>query len=504
MVVLKAKDLKAEEIPWGIHRIIMKSENVLIKITEMPPGKGHERHKHDENEVIVAHPDYLHRVVGEETRVIGITENDPLGMGPATTTFTQLFGGEAYMAIKFREILNHPAVIRYKPKIIVGGAGAWQLEDDEVRRGLGIDCVVVGEGEKVVGPLFEKAVNGEPLPELVYGDVVPEEDMPIIRNPTIHGLIEIARGCGRGCAFCVPTLLKLRSRPISHILKEVEVNVRAGKNPILHAEDVLRYGTKKIEPDEEKVIKLFKAIRNHPAVEHIGISHFALASVACAPKLVEEITPLMGVGETVEWIGAQTGIETGSPEMIKMHMAGKCKPFKPEEWPDVVVRAYEILKDNNWLPCSTIIIGLPGETEKDVSLTIDLVERLWSFRGLIVPLFFVAIGRLRKKSKSLKLEDLTIRRSELLLKCWEYNLKWAKILLNDYLRTWIKNRIVRASMRKILEYGIKYGSEAIKKCREDYGYNLLAFREDVVRGRVSITPRSVAIIRKIIEVIRKH
>jgi len=111
-------------------------------------------------DVIVAHPEHLDEVIGPETKVVGITENDPLGIGPATSIFTELFGGEAYMALKFRELLNHPSIRRYRPKIVVGGAGAWQLEDAEVRRRLGIDCVVIGEGERTAPRLFEQIING--------------------------------------------------------------------------------------------------------------------------------------------------------------------------------------------------------------------------------------------------------------------------------------------------------------------------------------------------------
>ena len=85
------------------------------------------------DEVIVAHPDCIGEVVGPKTKVVGLTENDPLGIGPATSTFTQLFSGEAYIAVKFRELLNHPAIKEFDPRIIVGGPGAWQLEDPRVR-----------------------------------------------------------------------------------------------------------------------------------------------------------------------------------------------------------------------------------------------------------------------------------------------------------------------------------------------------------------------------------
>lgn len=76
-----------------------------------------------EEDVFVAHPEYLHRLWDPRLRFLGITENDPLGIGPATSTFTQIFGGEAYMTLKFRELLNHPAIKRFKPRIVVGGLG---------------------------------------------------------------------------------------------------------------------------------------------------------------------------------------------------------------------------------------------------------------------------------------------------------------------------------------------------------------------------------------------
>ena len=118
------------------------------------------------------------------------------------------------MNIKFKELLNHPAIKKYQPKIVVGGPGAWQLENNQARRFSGIDCVVVGESEKIVGVLFEKAVQGKEIPKVVQGKVVESEEIPLIKQPPIDGIIEIARGCGRGCDFCVPTLQRYRCLPI--------------------------------------------------------------------------------------------------------------------------------------------------------------------------------------------------------------------------------------------------------------------------------------------------
>jgi len=170
--------------------------------------------------IIVVHPDHLNQVVGPKTKVVGITETDPLGLAPATSTFSQLFNGKAYMSIKFKELLSQPSIEKYKPKIIVGGPGAWQLENINARQNMRIDCVVVGECERCVGALFKKAIEGDNLPKTVHGEVAEIEDIPLIKEPTIDGIIEIARGCGRGCDFCVPTLQRYRCLPIRDILKE--------------------------------------------------------------------------------------------------------------------------------------------------------------------------------------------------------------------------------------------------------------------------------------------
>jgi len=438
-------------------------------------------------DIVIAHPDYLGKVIGPETKVVGLTENDPLGIGPATSTFTELFSGEAYMAVKFRELLDHPSMRRFHPRVIVGGPGAWQLEDPKLQEELGIDCVVIGEGEKVVGPLFEKALEGDPLPKVVYGEVVSEEELPLIRGATVSGIVEIARGCGRGCDFCVPTMLRYRCPSIDHILKEIEVNLGAGRQPLLHAEDVLRYKAKGLEVNGEAVTSLFKAVRNHPGVDRVGISHFALSSVLSAPEVVEEISNILDLDEKNILFGGQTGIETGSPRLIKGNMLGKCKPFSPEDWPGLVVGAFEVLAENHWFPCATVILGLPGEKEEDINLTIDLVEDLRDFRSFIIPLFLVSMGGLKGKADSFKLRDMTTRHSELFLKCWRHNFYWTRRLLDVATNA----RKGKYGLRLILLLGMKYSEKLIEECENHYRYDLPRMIMDIRTRKKTVTPLSI-------------
>lgn len=438
------------------------------------------------DEVIVAHPDYLEKVIGPNTKALGINETDPLGIGPATSTFSQIFTKrESYMATKFNEILNNPAVKKYKPKIIMGGPGAWQLEDDTARRQLGVNCVVVGEGEKVVNTLFDSAMNGGELPEIVHPPVAEEVDIPIIQGATIDGIIEIARGCGRGCAFCVPTLQRYRCLSIEHILKEVEVNLQAGRRPLLHAEDVLRYKAKGFEVNKEAVEELFSTVYHYPGVKAVGISHFALSSVASAPELIKDLSDMLEVKRDGEWMSGQCGIETGSPRLIRQFMAGKAKPFEPEEWPRVVVDAFRTLSDNNWVPCATLIIGLPDEQEEDIQLTIDLIKKLHDFKSLIVPLFMVSEGGLKDKAKSFTIENITRTGSELFLTCWQHNLDWSETFLKEYFVT--KAGFGKGyGIKLIFSYGRKQAQSLLDTCKEKYDYNIPAMIKDSQEGKFPV------------------
>jgi len=67
-------------------------------------------------------------------------------------------------------------------------------------------------------------------------------EIPVIKGASVNGLVEIMRGCPRGCKFCSVTLRPLRFIPLEKILSEVEVNIKSGvKGVILHSEDVLLY-----------------------------------------------------------------------------------------------------------------------------------------------------------------------------------------------------------------------------------------------------------------------
>lgn len=114
-------------------------------------------------------------------------------------------------------------------------------------------------------------------------------------------------------------------------------------------------------------------------------------------------------------------------------MPAKARPFTPEKWPKVVKTAASVMTDNNLVPACTLITGLPQETDEDVVKTIELIDDLKDFKSLIVPLFFVPLGRL-KDEDWFRLEQMSCLHRELLVKCLRHDIRWAKVMIHSYFK----------------------------------------------------------------------
>ena len=290
--------------------------------------------------------------------------------------------------------------------------------------------MVEGEAEKVIGNIFRSAMNGEQLPPLIEisGKDAPHiEDIPDIVQPSVNGLIELGRGCCRGCEFCNVTLRPLRWYPYDKIMRELAVNVDVGKQRVicLHSEDVMLYGSQNAVPNDEKLIKLHESVMSK--VNTISWSHCSLAAVAAKPQLVSKLSEI--ILQKQAWWGAEIGLETGSAKLAQKIMPAKALPFKPEEWPQVARQGFKIMHDHKLCPAATLIVGLPEETEDDIIKTMELVDDVKDCRSLIVPLFFVPLGRLKNKDWFREAQVNKLH-EELMFKCAEHSIRWVDNLLD--------------------------------------------------------------------------
>jgi radical SAM superfamily enzyme YgiQ (UPF0313 family) len=390
--------------------------------------------------VVTAHPRNLQRFVGPKTKVIGISAMDSLGHAFVSRTYTSIvgLGRKPLNRIEFEKLLANPAIRKFKPRVIVGGAGAWQIPELHMQDALGVSTVVVGQAERTVVKIFRKALHGERLAKVITSEPSKLEDVPTIDNPALYGAAEITRGCGRNCAFCSPTMRRLVSFPLQHILQEVKLNAKGGTQAIfLQTDDVFLYRKKdNFRPNREAIRKLVDSVARIEGVKYIQFPHASFAPVCCDPKLIEEIAPTIVEKSLWHWNGRniasfEMGFETGSVRLMRKYMAGKMLPFKPEQWHDVVTQAVGILDDNNICPLATLVIGLPGEQEEDTNATLELISKLKHNRVMWAPIFFTSEEEsLLRKREHMSLRNLTDLQWEVLSTCWRSNFDTWKKQLN--------------------------------------------------------------------------
>ncbi len=384
-------------------------------------------------------PDHIHKHLSR-LKVLMVGHHDFFAYGPPSNEWWMLVGKEPVNRVSFRKFMESPAVREAKRrgvKIIAGGPAAWQwLWSLKEWREWGVDCVIDGEAELVVTDVVEKALNGEPLPDYVYigpSDSPPIDKIPIIKGASVNGLVEIMRGCPRGCKFCSVTLRPLRFLPLEHIVKEIEVNVRAGvKNAILHSEDVLLYHADGVKPRPEPLLKLHEAVMK-AMPGSLSWAHASLAAIKYAEDKYRLISRIMNeyVLPRQNLLGVEVGIETGSVRLAKIIMPAKSAPYPPERWPDVVEDAFRIMHENMIIPAATVILGLPEERPEDVVATLELLDRLKPYRSLIVPMFFVPMGVLKNRDW-FRTHLLKEEHVEVLMRMLDHSLRWAEEIMNKF------------------------------------------------------------------------
>lgn len=436
-----------------------------------------------ERDFIFAHADRLADAVGPETRVLLLGSHDPLGRGPLVRFFQSLFGtAPSYNARSVERILHHPAVRRHRPVVIAGGGGAWEwVADEEARRAHGVDCVVFGEADLTAPDVVRRALDGETLPAVVEGHVTPVEEIPRILGPTAGGVVEVTRGCGRGCRFCAPNLQRLRSIPVEDVLEDLRVNVRHGIDRVaLHAEDIFRYGdVAGFRVDEDAVLGLFDAALALPGIRSVGASHATLGGALSHPGLLPRLSRLLGLGRPGRPAhGAfQIGIETGSRRLAKLHLGMKAAPFAADDWPEVVCQGAATLWENRFYAAYTLVVGLPGETDEDVADTIRLVRQLRRWPSLIFPLFHVPMEPRRARADGGLLSTaLTAAQAELIVACLEHDAHWIDRIHGMYgtrnsrayhvIAGMVVKRLAGLGLSRARRLALARGAEATGRARE--------------------------------------
>ena len=271
-------DGSAKVMPYGVR--------VAEEILSRHYGPDH---------VVVCYPGDLDKFVGPNTVAVGVGAHNPIGTAFSTGVYSNIFGSTArpINAAESERIYLHAVIRKYRPKVIVGGAGSWQIHKTGMQQKLGVDCIITGRAESVTLELFQKAEAGEPLPELVEAPEPTPEQLVVPHKRSTYGIVEMTRGCGRQCAFCSPTLETRISVPIEQALESVRANTRDGGRIIFPvSEDVFIYGAAApfYVPNPHSIVNFYESIANEPGVDYLPLSHATIAPALVNPDLIKEMS----------------------------------------------------------------------------------------------------------------------------------------------------------------------------------------------------------------------
>jgi hypothetical protein len=402
------------------------------------------------DEVVACFPDDLDKFIGPNTRVVGVSTHNPLGVTFAAGVYTSIYGSSKeplnsiYTRVMFDRIKSSP--YRKNFQVIVGGSGGWQIAQNNAFEELGVECVTAGRSESSdTLALFRKAIAGETLPrEINLAHPTSRDAILFPDKRTTFGVVEMTTGCGRRCQFCVPDLNPQIDLPKGRIMDAVRANVREGNELVsLATEDMFIWGqvhtdTPFFFPNREALVDLYTEIVNTPGVNQHLLSHCTMAPFVVDPELIRKLSEVLLPKSPIHLPRLSThpegkalvpliGLETGSVRMARQIMPSKGVPFSIDDWPSIVLEGLRVANKNNWFPMMTLMIGNPGESDQDVRETLDLVYEM-ERRGLfafLVPSIFTPLHdtRMAHQTGVTRTRQLSPLQWQLMMKCWKHNLR---------------------------------------------------------------------------------
>ncbi|WP_195923391.1 tRNA (N6-isopentenyl adenosine(37)-C2)-methylthiotransferase MiaB [Clostridium tepidum] len=190
------------------------------------------------------------------------------------------------------------------------------------------------------------------------------ENLPIDRKNTMKAFVTIMYGCNNFCTYCIVPYVRgrERSRTPKNIENEIKKLVSEGyKEVTLLGQNVNSYG-KDLEP-KVTFAKLLERVNNIEGLERVrfmtshpkDLTDDVIEAIAKCDKLCEQI---------------HLPVQSGSSNILKKMN----RHYDREKYLNVVSKIKKLIP--NVAISTDIIVGFPGETEKDFEDTLSLVKEV--------------------------------------------------------------------------------------------------------------------------------
>ncbi|HOD35843.1 MAG TPA: tRNA (N6-isopentenyl adenosine(37)-C2)-methylthiotransferase MiaB [Syntrophales bacterium] len=260
-----------------------------------------------------------------------------------------------------------------KPGLILGVSGclAQQLGGEFFKKIPGLDFVLGTHNiHRLPSVIASVERTGSPVVETAFHETVSSTGIVTIpERGTVTAFVTIMQGCNNFCAFCVVPYLRgaEESRKFGDIVSEIRLLAASGvKEVTLLGQNVNSYG--KTLGNGHNFASLLRAVGEVDGIERIRFT------TSHPRDLTGDIIRCFKEVETVcEHI--HLPVQSGSDRILER--MNRC--YTMGEYLAKVERLREACPDISIT--SDMIVGFPGETEKDFRATLDLMENI-RFDGL--------------------------------------------------------------------------------------------------------------------------
>ena len=219
--------------------------------------------------------------------------------------------------------------------------------------------------------LYNAIIENKRITDIIDIDGEIIEGLPITRSDSIRAQVAIMNGCNNFCTYCIVPYVRgrERSRDPNDILAEIKDLASKGyKEVTLLGQNVNSYMRVERERNECKTeinsfAKLLRAVNKIEGIEKIRF-------ISPHPKdFTEDVIKAIRDSKKVSKF-IHLPLQSGSTDVLK----AMNRIYTKEQYLKLVEKMKEMIPDVKF--STDIIVGFPGETEKDFEDTLDVVRKV--------------------------------------------------------------------------------------------------------------------------------
>lgn len=273
---------------------------------------------------------------------------------------------------KSRQML-HQAKKRNQEAVIAAVGCYVQASEEELIKDTAVDLVVGNNRKSDIVTMVERYFMNNRKEELVTDIDAQQEYEEFKVSSTLEktrAFIKIQDGCNRFCSYCIIPYVRgrVRSREEQDILSEITSLAEKGyKEIVLTGIHISSYGTDrqvdKANHKEQPLAELIIKVSRIPGIERIRVG-------SLEPRIITEdfVRSIAGVKQFCPHF--HLSLQSGSDSvLLRMN-----RRYTAEEYYEKVLLLREYYSNPSFT--TDVIVGFPGETEKEFEETYEFVKKI--------------------------------------------------------------------------------------------------------------------------------